>query len=156
MPTLTITCGLPGCGKTTYARAWVAENPATRSRSNRDDLGILMHGGRFYSLTALSKDTERAITNVQFAQIRTLLLMGRDVICDDTNLNPEVVDRLRNLAAWEGAGLELVDMRDVPLDTVLARNAQRGGTAAFVPEEVIRGIWDRYVADRDQPAEVSA
>ena len=148
MPTLYITQGLPGCGKTTYARAWVAEDPLTRSRSNRDDLGMLMHGRRFSGQEELYDVTETAISNAQFAQIRALLLAGRDVICDDTNLNPEVVDRLRNLAVWEGADFEIVDMLGVPMDTVIARNAQRVGTAAFVPEAVIRGMWDRYVADR--------
>lgn len=148
MPTLTITVGLPGAGKTTYARAWVAEDPMTRSRINRDDLGLQLHGRRFYGQPELSAATEETITLVQLGQLRTLLLMGRDVICDDTNLNPANRDRLAGVARDHGADVNVVDMLNVPLGTVLSRNAERAGTPAFVPEQVIRGMWGRYVAHR--------
>jgi hypothetical protein len=42
---LVITRGLPGCGKTTRARAWVAEDPSRRVRVNRDDLRTMLSGG---------------------------------------------------------------------------------------------------------------
>lgn len=141
---LVITVGLPGAGKTTYARQWVAEKPADRSRSNRDDLGALMHGGRFHGEPVLSNVTEKAITVAQHAQIRALLEAGRDVICDDTNLNADIVRNLEQIAHEAGADVEIVDMLDVPLETVLARNAQRAGTPAFVPEQVIRSKHERY------------
>lgn len=147
-PVLRITRGLPGCGKTTFARAWVADSPLTRSRSNRDDLGALMHGGRFHGDPGLFRVTEEAITRVQHAQISTLLALGRDVICDDTNLRADVVGRLRAIARRAGADVEMVDMRDVPLRTVLARNARRAGTPALVPEQVIRDLHQRFVANR--------
>ena len=38
MITLLLTRGLPASGKTTFARAWVAESPTDRARINRDDL----------------------------------------------------------------------------------------------------------------------
>ena len=38
MTALVITRGLPGSGKTTYARAWVAEDREHRARVNRDDI----------------------------------------------------------------------------------------------------------------------
>lgn len=149
MSTLLITRGLPGCGKTTYARNWVAADPLTRSRSNRDDLGLLMHGRRFYGDDTLYGPTEDAITIAQHAQIAALLAAGRDVICDDTNLAADRLERLAQIGRDAGAVICIESMLDVPLDVVLERNAQRAGTPAFVPETVVRDMWDRYVAERD-------
>ncbi len=146
---LTVTRGLPGCGKTTYARAWVAESPATRSRCNRDDLGLSMHGRRFYGDETLFGPTEDAITIAQHAMIVALLTAGRDVICDDTNLDNVRLVALVNAVQATGAEIWFEDMRDVPLETVFERNDQRAGTAAFVSEQVIRGMWERYIAVRE-------
>jgi predicted kinase len=145
--TLVITRGLPGCGKTTYARAWVAQDPLGRSRVNRDDLGQLMHGRRFYGDEKLFGPTEDAITTAQYAMIVHLLSAGRDVINDDTNLDDERLLRLLDVVDQAGADVQVVDMRGLPLVTVLERNAQRAGTSAFVPEHVIRDMWERYVAE---------
>lgn len=138
MPKLMITRGLPGCGKTTYAREWVAADPARRARVNRDDVGAQLHGRRFYGDRELSQSTEKAITVAQHAQIRALLGRGLDVICDDTNLARRTARELRQIAVLAGADFEIVDLLDTPLDTVLERNARRAGTPAFVPEDVIR------------------
>lgn len=40
MNTLTITRGLPGSGKSTWAKAWTAADPTCRARVNRDDLRL--------------------------------------------------------------------------------------------------------------------
>lgn len=142
MPTLTITRGLPGCGKTTWARAFVEEDPARRARVNRDDLGAQLHGRRFYG-EEVSSSTEKAITVAQHAQIRALLDRGLDVVCDDTNLARRTARDLRRVAQLAGAGFEVQDMLAVPLDVVLERNARRDG-AALVPEAVIREKWARH------------
>ena len=47
MTNLIITRGLPGCGKTTYARAWVAEDREHRARVNRDDIRAMLEDGQF-------------------------------------------------------------------------------------------------------------
>ena len=45
MPVLVITRGLPGSGKSTWARQWVSQDPAHRAEVNRDSLRLMMHGG---------------------------------------------------------------------------------------------------------------
>lgn len=139
---LLITRGLPGCGKTHFAKKWVAEDPRNRKRVNRDDIGNQLHGQRFYNNPDLFQDTEKAITISQHAQIGDLLKRGWDVICDDTNLARRTARELRNLALRCGADFEIVDMLDVPLDVVYAQNEKREGTPAYVEQHV----YDRMIA----------
>ena len=42
MPTLHLTRGIPGSGKSTFAKQWVQEDPEGRVRINRDDLRGMM------------------------------------------------------------------------------------------------------------------
>jgi predicted kinase len=144
MPTLLITRGLPGAGKTTYAKKWVAEDPRNRKRVNRDDLGIQLHGRRFYEDKDLFGPTEKALTIAHHAQIEALLRAGYDVICDDTNLVRKFARDLRDVAARAGAEFEIVDMLDVPLETVYAQNEKRLNTPAYVPPSAIKRMLDRH------------
>lgn len=141
MATLTITRGLPGSGKTTKARAWVAEDPAGRARVNRDELRAMLHGGRLATV-----EQERQVTALRDAAVTALLQRGVDVVCDDTSLPQRRARELRGLAALSGAGFAVWDLTDVPLEECLRRNSLRAGTPAFVPEEVIRELWGKFVA----------
>lgn len=120
MSTLVITRGLPGSGKTTLARAWVAEAPSARTRVNRDDLRANLYGRQ----TGLDYAQEQSVTAAQHAAVRALLTVGRDVIVDDTHL------RLRHARAWAdlavelGATFEVIDMK-TPVDECVRRDAAR-------------------------------
>jgi predicted kinase len=140
-PELLITRGLPGCGKSYFARAWVATDPQTRARINRDDARIMLHGG--YQ----SRPTEQQITLATHAAIHALLHSGTSVICDDTNLIDEHVQPLEVLAERAGAAVRIVDMRDTPLDLCLSRNATRAGTARL-DDQVIRSMFAEHIKPR--------
>ena len=136
MTTLTITRGLPASGKTFWAR----QQPGWRV--NRDDLRAMVvsdwpHGDAGH---------EDLLTGVQRNLIIVLLARDRDVTVDDTNLRPDVVDRLRRIAAGYGAEFLIEDFTHVPLDVCLERDAARPNP---VGEQVIRGMWERYL----KPAE---
>jgi predicted kinase len=148
-PLLVVTRGLPGCGKTTRARAWVAADPAGRARVNRDDLRAMLHEGAFRG-----GDTEEQIVAVRNAAISTLLRHRVDVICDDTNLPRRSLRDLGALAARQGARVEVWDMTDVPVGVCLARDAAREHP---VGEAVIRDLAARFgMRDRDPSPESEA
>ena len=84
MATLTITRGLPGSGKTTWAR-----QQGGAVRVNRDDLRRMLHGGPIGLGWA-----EVQVTLAQRALIEALLRAGLNVISDDTNLRRSVVREL--------------------------------------------------------------
>jgi predicted kinase len=131
MATLRIYRGLPGSGKSTLALAWVAADPDRRARVNMDSLRLMLHDG--YRNNPVTEPRVHATRNVA---IGMLLRMGTDVASDDTNLNPSTLAVLRDLADGLGAGVEVIDLTGVPLETCLARNAARAGFAR-VPDAVI-------------------
>jgi predicted kinase len=143
MPTLTITRGLPGSGKTTWAKS----QPGL-VRVNRDDLRQMLHGGRLGTPSA-----EMQVTLAHRAAVESLLLQGVDVVCDDTNLRARVVRDLAELALKCGAGFVVRDFTDVPVDECVRRDALREGPT-HVGEEAIRGMYRRYLAGRSLPLPV--
>ncbi len=124
---LIIVSGLPGSGKTTRATAYVAESPLTRCRYNRDDQRVAMFGQAIAGRgRAGRRRHEDAVTAVQHAGIRELLLQGWEVLVDDTNLDPGYVAALARVADSVGAEHEVWDMSYVPVDVCIARDANRG------------------------------
>src|SRR2546430_9179875 len=143
MPTLTITRGLPGSGKT----AW-AKQQGGHVRVNRDELRRMLHGGPLHTGWA-----EVQVTLAQRAQIEALLRAGINVIADDTNLRAKVVRELAELARACAAAVVVHDFTDVPVDECVTRDALRP-EGERVGEDVIRTMWQRYLAGRRLPLPV--
>jgi len=136
---LLLTRGLPGSGKTTFAREWVEAGPL-RARVNRDDLRFAMFG-RY----VLDREGEELTTQAQHAMVRALLRGGNDVIVDDTNLNARFVKEFLKIAREVGAQVNFVDFAE-SVDVCIERVAKRvddGGR--HVPSDVIRNMAARYM-----------
>ncbi len=147
-PTLVITRGLPGAGKTTRARDWVSQSPRHRFRVNRDDLRAMFHDEEYLH----GDDYELAITLAQHAAIEALLRARNDVVCDDTNLRAAHVDTLSRLAERAGAEVEIWDLRDVPVEVCIERDEERAFSGGhYIGEKQIRRmdedsrLWSRRV-----------
>ncbi len=150
-----ITRGLPASGKSTWAQAWVAEVPGGRARVNRDDIRSMLNQGFF-----LKSVTEGRVIAVRDAMIRELLKKRVDVVVDETCLSSSTVRDLLKLAAAAGAEVEIKDLTDVPLETCIERDDERGIPDILsvqpddVGEAVIRGMYERYLKGKPYPLPV--
>lgn len=125
MTTLYITVGLPGSGKTTWARELLAARPlGSMVRVNRDDLrAMALPLG--YRRPLISAEIE--ISMMQHTLISTLLRRGVDVVVDDTNLVPDRRESLEKTALGEGAQVMVNrEFLGVPVEECVRRDALRG------------------------------
>lgn len=91
MKQVILTRGLPGSGKSTWAKAWVAKSPTTRVRVNKDDLREMMHNGKF------SKGNESSIIRLEEALIIDAIAEDKSVVVDNTHLVDKHFNRINQL-----------------------------------------------------------
>ncbi len=132
-PHLLLTRGIPASGKTTWAKAWVAEDPENRVRLNRDDLRAMLRPGA----TEFDGATEQLVTKLQHEGAKTALKAGKSVVIDDTNL------RARYVREWYKVGPVQFKDFDVDLNEAIFRDLVR---LPRVGESVIRSFHQRYIA----------
>lgn len=136
MTKLTLCRGLPGSGKSTWAREQIAAaEPGQIVSVSRDSIGRMLHGTRMHTTV-----TEGQITRTQHALITELLRHGTDVIVDDTNLRMRT---LRDLAdvGWRCNADVAVEEFGATLDECIARDAERDHP---IGETALRRMATRY------------
>jgi predicted kinase len=139
---LIITRGLPGSGKTTWAKDYCAVRElGERVRVNRDDLRAMLFGAAYRP----SYELEQTVTEIQHNAIRALLRAGKTAVADDTNLVLKHAKAFSRLAYEEGAEFEVNDsFLRTDLNECKRRNADRP-VETRVPEHVIDGMYTRYI-----------
>ncbi len=136
MPRKILMCkGLPGSGKTTWAKNWLAGHPMAL-RVNKDELRAMLYNG------VSGKGRETLVLKVRDFVVSQALDDDHDVIVDDTNFNPQHLARMEAIAAQHGTVVEIKDFSDVPLETCIARDAQRANP---VGQRVIRQMHRQYL-----------
>lgn len=139
--------GLPGSGKSTWAKEVVASDPSF-IRVNKDEIRIELGIDR----SNFSREKEYAVVDRRDYLIREALASGKSVISDDTNFGRKHEPRLRELAKAAGAEFEIKDFTDVPVQTCIDRDARRDGDAR-VGEKVILGMAEANGIKIEEPVE---
>ena len=131
-PMIMMLKGLPASGKTTYAETLVDDGWL---RVNKDDLRAMLNNGKW------SKSNEGFVLSLRDEIIIRGLVSGKNVVVDDTNLNPKHAIQLRSIAEDFDADFE-EKFFDVPLEVCVSRNEVRYDS---VPTKVILNMYERYV-----------
>jgi predicted kinase len=149
MGKLILTRGVPASGKSTWAKAWVEEDPLNRVRVNRDNLRwtLGVKGG------IGDQWQEEEVTHWQNQMIVRYLSQGKDVVVDNTNLRARHVKELIKLGQKWGAEIEFENF-PIPLWEALERDeARRFNGERFVGPDVIKMFFDKFVGkDGSLPA----
>lgn len=147
MKQVILTKGLPGSGKTTWAKQFMAENPGEYKRVNKDELRAMIDAGKW------SRDSEKFILMIRDTIIQFAMMSGLSVIVDDTNLSPKHEAQIREMVRIHNQDLmvlgkkttyefEIKDFTDVLVEECIRRDLLR---SASVGEKVIRDMWKQYL-----------
>lgn len=130
-----LTVGIPGSGKSTWAKAEIAKDPANWVRVNNDDLRAMMNG------SVWSSDYEKMITDTRNYLIRDALKRNKHVIIDNLNLNRRHFADVCKIAKSLNKNIQVFE-KDffIDLEEAIARDAKREGKAS-VGEVVIKKWW---------------
>ena len=131
-PKLLALRGLPASGKTTYAKELVNKGWV---RVNKDDLRAMLNNSKF------SKENEGYILSLRDEIIISSLVQGKNVVVDDTNLDPKHLIQFESIAGEFLADFE-IKFFDTPVKECIKRNKLRENP---VPEKVIYTMNERYL-----------
>lgn len=128
MKTTTILRGLPGSGKSTWAKQQVDANPGKYKIISKDNMRAMFDNSKY------SKGNENFVLKARDALILLALQEGYHVLVDDTNLHPKHIETIKELVK----GLAVVEIQDfthVSLEECIERDRKRPN---YVGEQVIR------------------
>lgn len=100
MPVLTLTVGLPGCGKTTWANEQVRTAKSKTVNVNLDDVRQTMAGT--HQNYKFRKDNEEYVQSVQCSSAEYAVRNKWNIVVSDTNLNPAVREKWKQFAKQNG------------------------------------------------------
>lgn len=145
---LTITRGIPGSGKTSWAKDQQNSTDEWTVLVSRDDFRGMLYNA---SHGKLSHIAEKMITDMEAEVVHEALVAGHNVIEHSMNLRSSYVRAWKELAQRAGAEFEIKDFTNVPLSTCVERDAAR---VHSVGAEVIKDIYTRFVHKKPYPLPV--
>lgn len=130
--------GLPGSGKSTWAKRWVNQDPENRVRISRDDLRYQLYG-KYYGLTISQEST---VTKIEWGNIKSALAARQSVVIDNQNLKDAYVYPYLKIALEHKVAVLHKDFK-IDIDKVLEQNRQRPADR-IVPEDKILAFQRRH------------
>lgn len=128
--------GLPGSGKSTFAKEKVRDSNGKVKRVSKDDLRRMLDVGEW------SKSNEKFILAARDALILAALAQGHDVVVDDTNLAPKHEAHIRQLVGNKAIVLTNSSFLEVPLEVCIKQDLMRRYS---VGKDVIEGMYHQFV-----------
>lgn len=143
MSKLLLLCGIPGSGKSTWAKDFIANNDAVLISRDAIRFSLLKEGEDYFS-------HEKEVTECFYNMVHKALETGMYdyVIADAThNTIRSRTDSLKGIAPHTIEGVEIIPVYfNVPVEVCKERNAQREGRAR-VPD----GVIERMAKQRSKP-----
>ncbi len=130
-----LTRGLPGSGKSTWAKEQVEKYPGRYKVINKDSLRSMLDGGKW------SKHNEQFVLKVRNALILLALEEGYHLIIDDTNLHSKHEQAIRDLVKGK-AEVTIQDFTNVPIEVCVERDLKR---LSSVGETEIRKMYRQFL-----------
>jgi predicted kinase len=131
--------GLPGSGKSTWAKGFCLNNP-TFVRINKDDVRIML-GNLPYS-----KKFEDSVLDVERRIGLAIIENGLSLIVDDTNFAPKHEKYWSIIAATRGIGFGVMEFH-TPLEECIERDSEREKS---VGKAVILNMYNTYLKPKDE------
>lgn len=134
MRKIILTRGIPGSGKTTWAKKWVEEDSEHRIRINWDDLRRMF--GKYWV-----PSREEFIQDVTINILNDSLNYNYDIVVDNMNLSERSTSIFKSFAEVNHYTIEYKDFK-TPLEECLLRNSWRKGDEC-IDEKVIIEIYNK-------------
>ncbi|MFJ9691165.1 AAA family ATPase [Kitasatospora sp. NPDC101183] len=148
--TVVLMCGLPGSGKTTYAKGLVRRGFV---RLSIDEVVWQRLGGRDAGVVLAAEEFDRLKEEVrqqQRLELVELMRAGRDVVVDYSFWSRAAREEYKTLVESHGCRWELVHLkadRETLEHRLAVRNGQEGANAVTVDEALLH----RYLAAFEEP-----
>jgi predicted kinase len=124
MAKMTIMIGLPASGKSTLAKELLEQGGTVRL--NKDLMRTMLHFEKFTGLNeSLTQEASKVLA-------RMFLAKNISIIIDDTNLNPNTVQKWVALAKEMEAKIEYKDLTEVSVSECISRDAVRDNSVGPV------------------------
>lgn len=127
--------GLPASGKSSWAKGTVSTGDGLYKRVNKDDLRQMLDAGIW------SSENEDFVLKVRDYIVIEALRGNKEILIDDTNLDPKHEARLREIAEQVRADFEIREF-DADVDECIRRDRKR---TTQVGEKVIFNMHKKYV-----------